>query len=157
MEIPESAHLAYTRVILTHTLRELRRPVRRTQLIQRLRRWTGRPFVDITQKSRKPTEVGLTDTGITPLWESNTPSPATSRATLGQTWTISHNHHHTAINLVVDHDATAWLISATHDRHPATPEGWRHMLATVTRDDAGSPNNTTDSTDSTANDGNQGR
>lgn len=132
MGMSEPADLAYTRVIVTHVLRELRRPFRRTQMIQKLRRWTGRAFFRIAQESKKPTEVGLADTGITPLWEATQNGQPHPRATLGQTWTINHEQVNTAIVLIVDHDATAWLVSSHRDRYPATPDGWRRMLETVT-------------------------
>jgi hypothetical protein len=135
MGISEPADLAYTRVIITHVLHELRRPVRRTQLIQTVRRWTGREFFHLAQKSRKPTQVGLAETGIVPLWElteRDRRSPDdTARATLGQTWTVNHDDLSTVIVLVVDRDATAWLVSSHRDRYPATPDGWRRMLDTV--------------------------
>jgi hypothetical protein len=105
-------------------------------MIQKVRRLTGRAFFHLTQESKKPTHVGLIDTGFTPLWEmtenGQPPPAATRRATLGQTWTISHDQLSTAIVLVVDHDATAWLVSPTRDRYPATADGWRRMLETVT-------------------------
>lgn len=138
MEMSELADLAYTRVIVTHTLRELRRPVRRTHLTQRMRRLTGRAFFRVAQESTKPTEVDLADIGITPLWETNG-QPA-RRATLGQTWTITHDRGDTTVVLVIDRDATAWLITSARDRHPATPDGWRHLLKVV------APNATTDAT-----------
>lgn len=149
MGTADTSKLARTRAIVTDTARSLRWPVRRTHIQQKLRRWTGQAHFLLQQHSKKPTEVNVAATGITPLWHSDQrgpndldllhPTMVTRRYTLGLTWTISHveDEFRTVIILVVDNLKRPWLVLPDRRRFPATPAGWRDLAAEISRDYSG--------------------
>ncbi|WP_156754376.1 hypothetical protein [Actinokineospora pegani] len=126
--------------------RDLRWSVRRTRVLHKLRRWTGRSFFQLTQHSREPTEINTGGLGITPLWHSDQRGPddldlarprlVTRRYTLGLLWTVTHDYDEfrAVVLLVVDKQARAWLISPRHRRFPATPSGWRDLVTEVAQE-----------------------
>jgi hypothetical protein len=145
MGTADASTLARTRAIVTDAARGLRWPVRRTRILQKLRRWTGQAHFLLQQQSKKPTEVHTADIGIPPLWHSDQrgpddldllhPTMVTRRYTLGLTWTISHveDDFRAVIVLVVDSAERPWLVSPDHQRFPATPSGWRDLVTEIAR------------------------
>lgn len=135
--------VARTRRIVSDASRDLRWAVRRTRVEQRLRRWTGRSFFQLTWHSREPTEITVADLGIAPLWHSDQRGPVdldvvrpmvvTRRHTLGLLWTVAHDYDEfrAVVVLVVDTEARPWLVSPDHHRFPATPSGWRALVTEV--------------------------
>jgi hypothetical protein len=136
----EAANLAETREIVTRVLRELRGPVRRTRVDQKLRRWTGRASFRLGRHATRPSEVHLAGLGITPLWETDREGPddldllrptiVTRRFTLGHTWTLTHDaaDFHAVVVLVVADSRLPWLLLPNHARFPANAYGWRKAM-----------------------------
>lgn len=145
----EPAELAETRAIATRVLRELRGPVRRTRIDQKLRRWTGHASFQLGRHATTPSEVHLAGLGITPLWESGRDGPddldllrptiVTRRFTLGHTWTLTHdqNDFHAVVVLVVAATRAPWLVLPGGDRFPADADGWRAAMTRVSREFSG--------------------